>query len=200
MIPGGIGYSDTPTFGGFGSKSPCSEHAMELGDLEAAFLGNIAHYCIKLGTIPPISLKPFWFIRGNCRGLRALGHDDDELDLHGEHTGYDYLASLYPIIDHLVKYAPFILGTEGIEELLEAGRETRWYSKKMFPEEATEWVSQTWAINNIGRTDRTLREWRKSGVVAFIATEEGIMYKKEDLLLMKQIREGNQKRGVKLQK
>ena len=46
MLPGGVGYSDTPSFGGFSSKSPCSDHAMELGDMEAAFVGNLARYCM----------------------------------------------------------------------------------------------------------------------------------------------------------
>lgn len=195
MIPGGIGYSDTPAFGGFGSKSPCSDHAMELADMEAAFLGNLAHYCIQIGTVPPVSLKPFWFVNGTCLGLRALGHDEDEINIWGEHTGYDYLAPLYPIVDHLVRYVPFILGTEGVEELLEAGQETRWYSKKMFPEEEDDWIDEPTAMELVGRTVQTLREWRRSGTVRFIKDKQSILYKKDDLQLMAEIREGNRMRN-----
>ena len=62
MQPGGVGYNDTPTFGGFSPKSPCSDHAMELGDMEAAFVGNLARYCMAIGTIPRHKIG-----RASCR-------------------------------------------------------------------------------------------------------------------------------------
>ena len=181
MLPGGIGYSDTPTFGGFGPKSPCSEHAMELADTEAAFLGNVANYCIKLGTIPRISLRPFWFVNGSCLGIRALGHDEDEIDLWGEHTGHDYLAPIYSVVDHLVQYAPFILGTEGIGELLKAGQETRWYSEKMFPQEEDQWVNIDQAKQITGRSEKTLHTWRRAGWVKTITSECGTLFSHDGL-------------------
>ena len=79
MIPGGIGYSDNPTFGGFGPKSPCNESAMEMGDMEAAFVGNLARYCIARGSIPAIPLKGFWWVNGVCRGVGGSGMDEDEI-------------------------------------------------------------------------------------------------------------------------
>ena len=89
MIPGGIGYSDNPTFGGFGPKSPCNESAMEMGDMEAAFVGNLARYCIARGSIPAIPLKGFWWVNGVCRGVGGSGMDEDEIGFFSrseEHT------------------------------------------------------------------------------------------------------------------
>ena len=106
MIPGGIGYSDNPTFGGFGPKSPCNESAMEMGDMEAAFVGNLARYCIARGSIPAIPLKGFWWVNGVCRGVGGSGMDEDEIGFFsGEFTGYDYLHKIRKVVDHLINHA-----------------------------------------------------------------------------------------------
>lgn len=182
MAPGGVGYSDSPTFGGFGPKLPFSIHAMELGDLEAAFVGNLARYCMAMGTIPPHSLRGLWWVNGECKGLAVMDWESDVEPIQG-------------LINHLIRYAPFIVGTEGVEDILENGRSTRWYGEKMFPNEAAEWVSEQDAVNMVGRTVRTLREWRSAGTVDFLKDRNGIMYKKEDLELMVMIKAENMRRG-----
>ena len=184
MMPGGVGYSDTPTFGGFGPKSPCSEHAMELGDLEAAFVGNLARYCMHMGTLPPFSLRGLWWVNGECKGLGVVDWDTD-------------VEPIIPLIHHMQHYAPFIVGTEGVEDMLQAGRDTRWYGEKMFPNEFDDWVSEDQAMKLVGRTVQTLREWRRSGTVRFVKDDNGVLYKKEDLMLMLEIRAGNMKRGMR---
>ena len=185
MLPGGVGYSDTPTFGGFGPKSPCSDHAMELGDMEAAFVGNLARYCMVIGTIPRHSLKGLWWVNGECKGILTYDEDAATLPIQG-------------LINHLIYWAPYIIGTEGVDELLRAGEETRWYSKKMFPHETGEWLSEEEARRITGRTKKTLWEWRKAGTVRNIKDEHGISYRKEDLELMMEIKRGNMFRGVSL--
>ena len=184
MLPGGVGYSDTPSFGGFSPKSPCSDHAMELGDMEAAFVGNLARYCMVIGTIPPHSLKGFWWVNGECKGLGVVDWESD-------------VEPIQPLINHLAYWAPYIIGTEGVDELLRAGEETRWYSKKMFPHETGEWVSEKEAINVTGRTVQTLREWRRSGGVRFLKDRAGIEYYKHDLELMMEIKRGNMNRAMR---
>ena len=184
MHPGGVGYTDTPTFGGFSPKSPCSDHAMELGDMEAAFVGNLARYCMALGTIPRHSLKGFWWVNGECKGISTYNEDAATLPIQG-------------LINHLTYWAPYIIGTEGVDELLRAGEETRWYSKKMFPHETGEWVSEKEAINVTGRTVQTLREWRRSGGVRFLKGRAGIEYYKHDLELMMEIKRGNMNRAMR---
>lgn len=182
MPPGGVGYSDSPTFGGFGPKLPFSIHAMELGDLEAAFVGNLARYCMAMGTIPPYSLRGLWWVNKECKGLAVMDWESDVEPIQG-------------LINHLIRYAPFIVGTEGVEDILENGRSTRWYGEKMFPNEAAEWVSEQDAVNMVGRTVQTLREWRRSRMVTFLKDRNGIMYKKEDLELMVMIKAENMRRG-----
>lgn len=198
MMPGGVGYYDNKTFDGFGPDDPVNLHAMELADLEAAFLGNLARYCMAIGTIPRHSLKGFWWVNGECKGLAAIGHDEDEYDVYGYHQGTDYLSPIQPLVDHLIYWSPYILGTEGVEPLLEAGMDTRWYSKKMFPHETGEWLSEEEARRITGRTKKTLWEWRKAGTVRNIKDEHGISYRKEDLELMMEIKRGNMFRGVSL--
>ena len=187
MHPGGVGYSDTPTFGGFSPKSPCSDHAMELGDMEAAFVGNLARYCMVIGTIPRHSLKGLWWVNGECKGISTHNEDAATLPIQG-------------LINHLIYWAPYIIGTEGVDELLRAGQETRWYSQKMFPHETGEWVNEDKAIDITGRTKKTLWEWRKAGTVRNIKYEHGISYYKADLELMMEIKRGNMLRGVPLRK
>ena len=188
MLPGGVGYSDTPSFGGFSPKSPCSDHAMELGDMEAAFVGNLARYCMALGTVPRHSLKGLWWVDGECKGLGVVDWESD-------------VEPIQSLINHLIYWAPYIIGTEGVEELLRAGEETRWYSRKMFPhEDVKEWVSEDEAMTITGRSKWTLWEWRKAGTVRNIKDEHGISYRKEDLELMMEIKRGNMMRGVRLDK
>ena len=176
MQPGGVGYSDTPTFGGFSSKSPCSDHAMELGDMEAAFVGNLARYCMALGTIPRHSLKGLWWVNGECKGILTYDEDAATLPIQG-------------LINHLAYWAPYIIGTEGVDELLRAGEETRWYSKKMFPNENTEWVGIEEAERITGRRPETIRQWKQKGWVETLDDNWGVMYSRAGL---ETIREMNQ--------
>ena len=185
MLPGGVGYSDTPTFGGFSPKSPCSDHALELGDMEAAFVGNLARYCMAIGTIPRHSLRGFWWVNGECKGILTYDEDAATLPIQG-------------LINHLIYWAPYIIGTEGVDELLRAGEETRWYSQKMFPSETAledQWVP-TWKAEAItGRSFRTIRRWINGGSVRSLGQGENREIFKEDLLALLEIVKENQKRS-----
>ena len=181
MTPGNLGYSDVPTSKGFGPKSPLNEHAMQLGDLEAAFVGNLARHCMILGTIPPHPLKGLWFIDGECKGIHTYG-----------------LKTLPALIRHLIHWAPHIIGTEGIQDILKAGEETRWYTKRTLPGEQKEtWITQKQAEELTGRAYKTLWTWRKEGIVRHHKNKYGIVYNKQDLELMEKIRRENQKVGRK---
>ena len=168
MQPGGVGYSDTPTFGGFSSKSPCSDHAMELGDMEAAFVGNLARYCMALGTIPRHSLRGLWWVNGECKGILTYDEDAATLPIQG-------------LINHLIYWAPYIIGTEGVDELLRAGEETRQYSKGMFPQEDTRWVGIEEAQRITGRAKFTINQWRLKGWVETLDDNWGTMYARDGL-------------------
>lgn len=196
MMPGGFGYQDNPTFEGFGPKLPYSLHAQELGDLEAAFVGNLARYCMAYGTVPRRPLKGFWWVNGVCRGVK-VGMDEDEFDLFGNLTGFNYLHEVQAVVDHLKEWATQALKTEGVDELIKAGEETRWYSLKMFPQEDTDLIGEAEAIEHSGRSARTLREWRRSGSVEFINDNYGIMYSRRSLDLMLEIKRGNMLRGYR---
>ena len=174
MLPGGVGYSDTPTFGGFSPKSPCSDHAMELGDMEAAFVGNLARYCMVIGTIPPHSLRGLWWVNGECKGISTHNEDAATLPIQG-------------LINHLIYWAPYIIGTEGVDELLRAGEETRWYSKKMFPQEDNQWLTLEQACELTGRKPFTINQWRLKGWIETLDDNWGVMYSRAGLETIKEM-------------
>lgn len=181
MTPTNHGYSDVPTSSGFGPRSPLNEHAMGLADMEAAFIGNLAYYCIAMGAIPLHSLKGLWFVDHECKGIHTYG-----------------LKTLPALVRHLIHWAPYIIGTEGVDDLLKAGEETRWYTKRTLPsEQQDEWITQKQAEELTGRAYKTLWTWRNEGIVRHHKNKYGIVYNKQDLELMKQIREENQKVGRK---
>ena len=168
MLPGGVGYTDTPTFGGFSPKSPCSDHAMELGDMEAAFVGNLARYCMVIGTIPRHSLKGLWWVNGECKGILTYDEDAATLPIQG-------------LVNHLIYWSPYIIGTEGVDELLRAGEETRQYSKGMFPQEDTRWVGIEEAQRITGRAKFTINQWRLKGWIETLDDNWGVMYSRPGL-------------------
>ena len=201
MIPGGIGYSDNPTFGGFGPKSPCNESAMEMGDMEAAFVGNLARYCIARGSIPAIPLKGFWWVNGVCRGVGGSGMDEDEIGFFsGEFTGYDYLHKIRKVVGHLINHAEAVMQTSGVEDLLGAGEDTRWYSLKMFPMEnpshESDWVTLEEAMELTGRTSRTLINWSESGSVDRIGEGRDAIYSRADIEAHMQVVRENMMRSI----
>ena len=184
MHPGGVGYSDTPTFGGFSPKSPCSDHAMELGDMEAAFVGNLARYCMAIGTIPRHSLKGLWWVNGECKGILTYDEDAATLPIQG-------------LINHLAYWAPYIVGTEGVDELLRAGEETRQYSKGMFPQEDTRWVGIEEAQKITGRKTRTIRLWKERGWIETLDDNWGVMYSRAGLETIMEMKEAAAKDRTK---
>src|SRR5690606_17893596 len=106
-----------------------------------------------------------------------------------------YLHEVREVVEHLRTWAPAVVKTEGVEELLSAGDDVRWYSLKMFPQEDTDLLEEDEAIEYTGRTVQTLREWRRSGGVEFIKDNYGIMYSRESLDLMLEIKRGNSARN-----
>ena len=125
--------------------------------------------------------------------------DEDEIGLFsGQFTGYDYLHKIRKVVDHLINHAEAVMQTSGVEDILSAGEDTRWYSLKMFPSEGEEWVSEAKAMDITGNSLRTLQRWREAGTVRFVKDEQGIEYYKPDLDLMMEIKRGNMLRGIRL--
>lgn len=195
MISGAPGYQDIVVFQGFGPQSPVNEDAMEMADLEAAFIGNLARYCMAIGTVPRIPLKGFWWVRGVCRGMQNA-MIEDEFNMMGEFNGRDVLEPIGRVVAHLRAHVGNVLATEGVEDILRAGEDTRWYSLKMFPQEDDQWLTEERARDYTGRAGYTLWEWRKSGSVEFIKDDRGISYKKSDLDTMMEIKRGNMLRAM----
>lgn len=194
MISGAPGYQDVVVFQGFGPQSPVNEDAMEMADLEAAFIGNLARYCMAIGSIPRIPLKGFWWVNGECKGMKCA-MIEDEFDLMGNHNGNDVLAPIRHVVKHLRVHVGAILATEGVGPILDAGAHTRWYSLKMFPQEDDRWETEAEVRSRTGMDRTTLWRWRKAGHIECIKDSNGIAYKASDINLMMEVKRENMLRG-----
>ena len=159
---------------------------IDLADAEAAHLGNVASACIRRGAIPPVSLRPLWFTnRGKCIGLRIIGHDEDEFDLDGNHTGPDYLDPLRPIVQHLKAYAGEVIETEGVGWLLYEWETTRDVYHEMYPIEDPGWITLSEATSLSGRSEKTINDWRRSGWISVLSEKgQDTLYSREGIELV----------------
>ena len=159
------GYSDEePTFSGFGPKSPCNDNAIDMADEEAVAVEYLARYCIARGSIPAIPLKGFWWSKTRCLGLKS-----------GDLSGFR------KVVGHLRRHVDAVFGTEGIAEHLELMEGIRLYSKRMFPNEDTDWLTMEEAIEFTGKSQATIYEWLKAGGIPTLDDRWGLMISKVHL-------------------
>lgn len=187
---GGVGGSD-----GADSKTPYNDWRMDLADAEAAFVGNLAIYCMRAGSIPLKSLRGYWIMNGRCLGVGAIGFDENR-DINGRDLGGDYLEPIRPLIRHLRAYAGEVVSTEGVDAMLRQGIKARTNSYAAAPKERIDWVTQGQAVKITGRSDRTLKEWRKNKTVTFKEDEYGILYDRRSLDLMLKVARENKARAT----
>lgn len=169
---------DTPIAGEFASKSPGNDNAQEVADAEAAFVGNLARYCMAIGTIPLKRLRGFWWVDGECKGLLGSAHYDDE---------FESLPDLWSAVRHLKAYAPEILETEGVEPILQAGLWTRSHSVFYFPFKQKSWVTIDEACELADRKKDTVQKWRQYGWVEQIDDESGVLLNEEHVRFVVEI-------------
>lgn len=130
---------------------------------------------MSAGTIPRYSLNSLLWRGEECIGLRVSGYDKPGRSFQG-------------LVNHLIRYAPFVVGTEGIERELQAAKDTRWHSFQFFPQESDRWITIEEACEITGRTARTIRWWKDEGWVQVIDDEHGLLFSKngiETVLAMK---------------
>ena len=159
------GYSDEePTFNGFGPKSPCNDNALDMADEEALLVEYLARYCIARGSIPAIPLKGFWWSKTRCLGLKS-----------GDLSGFR------KVIGHLRRHIDAVFETEGIAEHLELMDRARGYSKRMFPNEDTDWLTMEEAIEFTDKDESTIYKWLKAGGIPTLDDRWGLMISKVHL-------------------
>ena len=159
------GYSDEePTFNGFGPKSPCSDNALDMADEEAVSVEYLARYCIARGSIPAIPLKGFWWSKTRCLGLKS-----------GDLSGFR------KVVGHLRRHVDAVFDTEGIAAHLELMEGVRLYSKRMFPNEDTDWLTMEEAKEFTGKSQATIYEWLKAGGIPTLDDRWGLMISKKHL-------------------
>ena len=141
---------------------------MELMDYEAASIGYIARLCMGLGTIPRYSLNSLLWRGEECIGLRVSGYDRPGKSFQG-------------LVNHLIRYAPFIVGTDGIEHDLENARHVRAHSLQLFPQEKDRWITKEEACEITGRSPKTVDRWRYEGWVQVIDDEHGLLFSKNGI-------------------
>lgn len=165
IAPNNFAYSDEiVTFNGFGPKSPCNDGAIMLADREAAAIGNLARYCMDMGSIKAFPLQGFWWSNGRCLGMKS-----DGLNLVRE-----VCAKLRYVVGD-------ILGTEGVDVYLYDMAQIRSISLDAFPNENTDWLTMEEACDFTGRKKSTIYEWIKAGGMPTLDDRWGLMISKPHL-------------------
>ncbi|XOJ10550.1 hypothetical protein ACMXZU_04560 [Corynebacterium striatum] len=172
IMPESKGYSETPAFTPFASKSPCSDNAIDAGDMELKAVARLAVYCMNKGTLPYRKISGVWWVKGAPYGVKAVC-DWDEFDLNGEHSGMDVYEPLNEWIEFMRTYAPTIARTEGVEPYLDECERIRRYSKMRFPNERDVWLTLEQVAEKYGMAERTVRDWGDSRAVRVIEDDYG---------------------------
>lgn len=140
------------TFHGFGPKPPSNLNALELADMEAAFIGNLYDYVTAYGIVPQVANNAFWRRNtGEVLGLKPSGIKEDA---EGE-----YYPELSKVIQHLKAYAGEVVMTFGVDEILRAGLQTRFVSKFYFSKPHANYQPLKAAAKEIGIHFTTLYDW-----------------------------------------
>ena len=184
---GGVGYSDTPTVGGFEPSLPMAYDFMDAADMEAAWLGNVMKHCVNMGAIPPIKFEPFharkrdrtdrlhgtwwgrgfWWVNGRCKGLSGGQSEEPTYGFFGK-VSNGWRGDIDAIAQHLQTWAPTVLRVEGVDPFIVDGERIREFSKRCFPAEVDEWLSIDRAAKLTGKSWHTIRDWVKHGTVSYV--------------------------------
>ena len=184
---GGVGYSDTPTVGGFEPSLPMAYDFMDAADMEAAWLGNVMKHCVNMGAIPPIKFEPFhdrkqdrtdrlhgtwwgrgfWWVNGRCKGLAGGQAEEPTYGFFGK-VSNGWRGDIDAIAQHLQTWAPTVLRVEGVDPFIEDGERIRTFSQRCFPAEVDEWLSIERAAKLTGKSWHTIRDWVKHGTVSYV--------------------------------
>ena len=184
---GGVGYSDTPTVGGFEPSLPMAYDFMDAADMEAAWLGNVMKHCVNMGAIPPIKFQPFhdrkqdrtdrlhgtwwgrgfWWVNGRCKGLAGGQAEEPTYGFFGK-VSNGWRGDIDAIAQHLQTWAPTVLRVEGVDPFIVDGERIRTFSQRCFPAEVDEWLSIERAAKLTGKSWHTIRDWVKHGTVSYV--------------------------------
>ena len=181
---GGVGYSDTPTVGGFEPSLPMAYDFMDAADMEAAWLGNVMKHCVNMGAIPPLKFEPFharkqdrtdrlhgtwwgrgfWWVNGRCKGLAGGQSEEATYGFFGK-VSNGWRGDVDAIAQHLQTWAPTVLRVEGVDPFIVDGVRIREFSKRCFPAESDEWLTVGAAARVAGVSEKTIRNWLASNTI-----------------------------------
>ena len=181
---GGVGYSDTPTVGGFEPSLPMAYDFMDAADMEAAWLGNVMKHCVNMGAIPPLKFEPFharaqdrtdrlhgtwwgrgfWWVNGRCKGLAGGQAEEATYGFFGK-VSNGWRGDIDAIAQHLQTWAPTVLRVEGVDPFIVDGVRIREFSKRCFPAEVDEWLTVGAAARVAGVSEKTIRNWLASNTI-----------------------------------
>ena len=184
---GGVGYSDTPTVGGFEPSLPMAYDFMDAADMEAAWLGNVMKHCVNMGAIPPLKFQPFhdrkqdhtdrlhgtwwgrgfWWVNGRCKGLAGGQSEEPTYGFFGK-VSNGWRGDIDAIAQHLQTWAPTVLRVEGVDPFIEDGERIRTFSQRCFPAEVDEWLTIEVAARRFDRSPNTVLQWVKTGTIEHI--------------------------------
>ena len=197
---GGVGYSDTPTVGGFEPSLPMAYDFMDAADMEAAWLGNVMKHCVNTGAIPPLKFQPFhdreqdrtdrlhgtrwgrgfWWVNGRCKGLAGGQSEEPTYGFFGK-VSNGWRGDIDAIAQHLQTWAPTVLRVEGIEPFITDGERIRTFSQRCFPAEVDEWLTIDVAARRFDRTYNTVLHWVYTNTVEHLGEGKSALIKESSM-------------------
>ena len=197
---GGVGYSDTPTVGGFEPSLPMAYDFMDAADMEAAWLGNVMKHCVNMGAIPPLKFEPFharqqdrtdrlhgtwwgrgfWWVNGRCKGLAGGQAEEATYGFFGK-VSNGWRGDIDAIAQHLQTWAPTVLRVEGVDPFIEDGERIRTFSQRCFPSEVDEWLTIEVAARRFDRTYNTVLHWVYTNTVEHLGEGRSALIKESSM-------------------
>ena len=197
---GGVGYSDTPTVGGFEPSLPMAYDFMDAADMEAAWLGNVMKHCVNMGAIPQLKFQPFhareqdrtdrlhgtwwgrgfWWVNGRCKGLAGGQAEEPTYGFFGK-VSNGWRGDIDAIAQHLQTWAPTVLRVEGVEPFITDGERIRTFSQRCFPAEVDEWLTIEVAARRFDRTYNTVLHWVYTNTVEHLGEGKSALIKESSM-------------------
>ena len=170
ITPGGDTIGDgMPHAGGFGPRAPDNGAMMSLSDSLTAASYNLLAWLWDTGVKPREYIPGVWTRRNvDTFDREPLGDDSTGLGMANVHQ-------------KIVENAPWIAGLPGVEiPVVELERIIN-IGLKVFPGEDTTWITIRKASAKYNRSERTVLDWVKSGIIEHVGEGENILVKDEEV-------------------
>lgn len=158
-----------PHAGGFGPRSPDNGAMMSLSDSLTVAAHNLLEWLWGAGIKPREHLPGLWTRRNlDTFGREVLGDNSKGEGMHYVHAS-------------IRRNAPWIAGAPGIEWPLAELEHVVNMGLKVFPHEDRRWIDVSTASSKFGRSERTITDWVKNGIIDYVGDFPFIQVREDEV-------------------